>query len=60
MLKKSEFQELSFIFIPNFRRCPLSLKLMSFVLYVSKCSTICPFVLTQLVFFVKYCHVPCI
>ncbi|KAM0034799.1 putative ribonuclease H-like superfamily, PRP8 domain IV core, pre-mRNA-processing-splicing factor 8 [Helianthus debilis subsp. tardiflorus] len=30
----SELQELSFIFIPLYKRCPLCLKLTSFVLYV--------------------------
>ncbi|MFS7926666.1 hypothetical protein Hanom_Chr04g00299771 [Helianthus anomalus] len=33
---KSKLQVPSFIFTSNFRRCPLSLKLMSFVLNVSK------------------------
>ncbi|MFS7981659.1 hypothetical protein Hanom_Chr10g00953551 [Helianthus anomalus] len=47
----SEFQILFLIFIPNFRRCPLSLKLMSFVLNVLKSCTLCPLSLTQLDFF---------
>ncbi|MFS7924424.1 hypothetical protein Hanom_Chr03g00272391 [Helianthus anomalus] len=41
------------MFVPNFRRCPLPLKLMSFVLNVSKSCMLCPFGLTQLNFNVK-------
>ncbi|MFS8014457.1 hypothetical protein Hanom_Chr15g01344711 [Helianthus anomalus] len=42
----SELQVLSFIFIPNCRRCHLSLKLTSFVLNVLKSCMLCPLVLT--------------
>ncbi|MFS7952862.1 hypothetical protein Hanom_Chr07g00611901 [Helianthus anomalus] len=38
------------MFVPNFRRCPLSLKLMSFVFNVSKSCTLCPLGQTQLIF----------
>ncbi|KAJ0521866.1 hypothetical protein HanIR_Chr10g0475941 [Helianthus annuus] len=55
--KLTEFQGLSFIFIPIFRRCPLCLKLTSFVLYVFISYTFCPLGLTQLVFLVKFGHV---
>ncbi|MFS7967684.1 hypothetical protein Hanom_Chr09g00788651 [Helianthus anomalus] len=41
------------MFVPNFRRCPLPLKLMSFVLNVSKSCTLCPLAQTQLIFSVK-------
>ncbi|KAJ0836782.1 hypothetical protein HanRHA438_Chr16g0770881 [Helianthus annuus] len=41
------------MFIPNCRRCPLPLNLMSFVLYVSKSYTLCPLAQTQSYFFVK-------
>ncbi|MFS7918425.1 hypothetical protein Hanom_Chr03g00200871 [Helianthus anomalus] len=44
------------MFVPNFRRCPLPLKLMSFVLNVSKSCTLCPLGQTQLIFFVKTDH----
>ncbi|MFS8022243.1 hypothetical protein Hanom_Chr16g01437151 [Helianthus anomalus] len=47
-LFKSKLQVLSFMFVPNFSRCPLPLKLMSFVLNVSKSSTLCPLGQTQL------------
>ncbi|MFS8023581.1 hypothetical protein Hanom_Chr16g01453111 [Helianthus anomalus] len=47
------------MFVPNFRRCPLPLKLMSFVLNVSKSYTLCPLRQTQLKFSVKLCHVYC-
>ncbi|MFS7947047.1 hypothetical protein Hanom_Chr06g00543441 [Helianthus anomalus] len=47
----SKFQILSFIFVSNFRRFPLSLKFMSFVLNVLKSCTLCPLTLTQLDFF---------
>ncbi|MFS8023337.1 hypothetical protein Hanom_Chr16g01450291 [Helianthus anomalus] len=54
----SELQVLSFIYIPIYRWCPLSLKLTSFVLIVSKSCTVCPLTLTQLnFFFVKLGHV---
>ncbi|MFS7982967.1 hypothetical protein Hanom_Chr11g00968971 [Helianthus anomalus] len=56
---KSEFQGLSFIFIPIFRRCPLCSKLTSFVLYVFISYTFCPLGLAQLVFSVKFGHVLC-
>ncbi|MFS8004877.1 hypothetical protein Hanom_Chr13g01230891 [Helianthus anomalus] len=49
----SKLQVLSFMFVPNFRRYPLPLKLMSFVLYVWKCCTLCPLWQTQLYFSVK-------
>ncbi|MFS7989242.1 hypothetical protein Hanom_Chr11g01044401 [Helianthus anomalus] len=39
------------MFVTNFRRCPLPLKLMSFVLNVSKSCTLCPLRQTQLNFF---------
>ncbi|MFS7941215.1 hypothetical protein Hanom_Chr05g00473581 [Helianthus anomalus] len=47
----SKLQVLSFMFVPNFRRCPLPLKLMSFVLNVSKSYTLYPLGQTQLIFF---------
>ncbi|MFS7914389.1 hypothetical protein Hanom_Chr02g00152781 [Helianthus anomalus] len=54
----SKLQVLSFMFVPNFRRCPLPLKLMSFVLNVSKSCTFCPLGQTQFFFFfVKTDHV---
>ncbi|MFS7967486.1 hypothetical protein Hanom_Chr09g00786301 [Helianthus anomalus] len=56
---KSKLQVLSFIFVSNFRRCPLPLKLMSFVLSVSKSCTLCPLRQTELIFFVKSDHMPC-
>ncbi|MFS7935826.1 hypothetical protein Hanom_Chr05g00408081 [Helianthus anomalus] len=49
----NKLQVLSFIFVPNFRRRPLPLKLMVFVLNVSKCYTICPLAPTQLDFSVN-------
>ncbi|MFS7909591.1 hypothetical protein Hanom_Chr02g00096371 [Helianthus anomalus] len=55
----SEFQGLSFIFIPIFRRCPLCLKLTRFVLDVFISYTFCPLGLTQLVFSVKFGHMLC-
>ncbi|MFS8024075.1 hypothetical protein Hanom_Chr16g01458981 [Helianthus anomalus] len=54
-----ELQILSFIFIPYCKRCPLSLKLISFVLNVSKYCTLCPLALTQLDIIVKSDHVTC-
>ncbi|MFS8020780.1 hypothetical protein Hanom_Chr16g01419771 [Helianthus anomalus] len=48
---KSKLQVLSFMFVPNFRRCPLPLKLMSFVLNVLKSCTLCPLGQPQLFFF---------
>ncbi|MFS7969151.1 hypothetical protein Hanom_Chr09g00805821 [Helianthus anomalus] len=47
----SKLQVLSFMFVPNFRRCPLPLKAMSFVLNVSKSCTLCPLGQIQLIFF---------
>ncbi|MFS7994083.1 hypothetical protein Hanom_Chr12g01101691 [Helianthus anomalus] len=47
------------MFVPNCRRCPLSLNLKSFVLNVSKSCTLCPLDLTQSDSFIKYSHVPC-
>ncbi|MFS7895175.1 hypothetical protein Hanom_Chr00s002460g01700421 [Helianthus anomalus] len=49
----SKLQDLSFMFVSNFRLCPLLQKLTSSVLYVSKSCTICPLVLTKLIFLVK-------
>ncbi|MFS8012950.1 hypothetical protein Hanom_Chr14g01327041 [Helianthus anomalus] len=42
----NKLQILSSIFISNIRRCRMTVKLMSFVLYVSECYTICPLVLS--------------
>ncbi|MFS7905345.1 hypothetical protein Hanom_Chr01g00046571 [Helianthus anomalus] len=53
----SKLQVLFFMFVPNCRRCPLTLNLTSFILNVSKSCTICPLSLTQLIFLVKYGHV---
>ncbi|MFS8011459.1 hypothetical protein Hanom_Chr14g01309351 [Helianthus anomalus] len=50
---KCEFQVLSFIYISCFSRCPLSLKLMTFVLIVSRSCMVCPLSLTQLILNVK-------
>ncbi|MFS7899068.1 hypothetical protein Hanom_Chr00s043008g01775351 [Helianthus anomalus] len=50
----SKLQVLSFMFVSNFRRCSLPLKLTSFVLYVWKSCTLCLLALTQSDFFVKY------
>ncbi|MFS7917625.1 hypothetical protein Hanom_Chr03g00191301 [Helianthus anomalus] len=41
------------MFVSNFKRCPLPLKLLSFVLNVSKSCTLCPLGQTQLIFSVK-------
>ncbi|MFS7967683.1 hypothetical protein Hanom_Chr09g00788641 [Helianthus anomalus] len=41
------------MFVPNFKRCPLPLKLISFVLNVLKSCTLCPLGLTQLILSVK-------
>ncbi|MFS7973119.1 hypothetical protein Hanom_Chr09g00852831 [Helianthus anomalus] len=46
------------MFVPNFRRFPLPLKLTSFVINVSKSCTLCPLGQTLLNFFVKIGHVP--
>ncbi|MFS7949072.1 hypothetical protein Hanom_Chr06g00567261 [Helianthus anomalus] len=46
----SKLQVLSFIFVPNFRRCPLPLKLISFVLNVSKSYMLYPLGQTQFIF----------
>ncbi|MFS8015935.1 hypothetical protein Hanom_Chr15g01362551 [Helianthus anomalus] len=43
----SKLQVLSFMFVPNHRRCPLPLNLTRFVLNVSKSCTLCPLALTQ-------------
>ncbi|MFS7993575.1 hypothetical protein Hanom_Chr12g01095741 [Helianthus anomalus] len=56
---KSKLQVLSCMFTPNCRRCPLAQKLTSYVLNVSKSCTLYPLALTQLIFLVKYGHVPC-
>ncbi|MFS7997725.1 hypothetical protein Hanom_Chr12g01145261 [Helianthus anomalus] len=55
----SKLQVLSFIFISNCRRCPLSQKLTSFVLNVTKSYMLCPLGQTQLDFLVKSGHVHC-
>ncbi|MFS7960113.1 hypothetical protein Hanom_Chr08g00699121 [Helianthus anomalus] len=47
------------MFVSNFRRRHLPLKLMSFVLNVSKSCTLCPLGQTQLEFSIKLCHVHC-
>ncbi|MFS8018373.1 hypothetical protein Hanom_Chr15g01391331 [Helianthus anomalus] len=44
------------MFVPNFRRCSLPLKLMSFVLNVSKSCMLSPLRQIQLIFFVKTGH----
>ncbi|MFS7960434.1 putative protein kinase RLK-Pelle-DLSV family [Helianthus anomalus] len=44
----SKLQVLSFIFVPNFRRCHLPSKLTSFRLNVEKSYTLCPLGQTQL------------
>ncbi|MFS7981314.1 hypothetical protein Hanom_Chr10g00949481 [Helianthus anomalus] len=44
------------MFVPNFRRCPLSLKLMSFVFNVCKYCTLRPLWQTPLDFLVKSAH----
>ncbi|MFS8007778.1 hypothetical protein Hanom_Chr14g01328041 [Helianthus anomalus] len=49
----SKLRVLSFIYTLNCRRCPLSLKLIDFVLSVLKSYTLCPLALTQLAFFIK-------
>ncbi|MFS7994430.1 hypothetical protein Hanom_Chr12g01105991 [Helianthus anomalus] len=41
------------MFVPNCRRCPLSLIMTSFVLNVSKSCMVCPLSLTQLHFSVR-------
>ncbi|MFS7921339.1 hypothetical protein Hanom_Chr03g00235621 [Helianthus anomalus] len=50
---------MSFVFTPNCRRCPLTQKLTSFVLYVSKSCTVYPLSLTLSDILVKYGYVPC-
>ncbi|MFS8017407.1 hypothetical protein Hanom_Chr15g01380011 [Helianthus anomalus] len=47
----SKLQVLSFIYVSNCRRCPLPLKLTSFVVKVSKSCTLHPLALTKLIFF---------
>ncbi|MFS7911959.1 hypothetical protein Hanom_Chr02g00124151 [Helianthus anomalus] len=49
----SKLQVLSFVFTSNCRRCPLPLKLIGFVLNVSKSCTLCPLSLTKFIFLVK-------
>ncbi|MFS8006072.1 putative cation efflux protein [Helianthus anomalus] len=56
VIEKSKLQVLSFMFVSNFRRCPLPLKLMSCILNVSKSRTLCHLRQTQLEFSVKLCH----
>ncbi|MFS7976717.1 hypothetical protein Hanom_Chr10g00895691 [Helianthus anomalus] len=41
-----KLQVLSFMFVPNYRRCHLPLKLTNFVLNTSKSYTLCPLTLT--------------
>ncbi|MFS8006395.1 hypothetical protein Hanom_Chr14g01248671 [Helianthus anomalus] len=53
---KNRLQVLSFMFVANFSRCHLPLKLMSFVLNVSKSCTLCPLGQTQLIFFF-FCYI---
>ncbi|MFS7948322.1 hypothetical protein Hanom_Chr06g00558601 [Helianthus anomalus] len=55
----SELQNFYFIFMPNFRRCSLSLKLVSFVPNVLQYYTLCPLAPSQLIFSVKSNHVTC-
>ncbi|MFS7970277.1 hypothetical protein Hanom_Chr09g00819131 [Helianthus anomalus] len=50
---------LSFMFTPNYRRCPLAQKLTSFVLNVLKSCTLYHLGQTQLDFLVKSTHMPC-
>ncbi|MFS7923746.1 hypothetical protein Hanom_Chr03g00264381 [Helianthus anomalus] len=45
------------MYVINFRRCHLPLKLMRFVLNVSKSCTLYPLGQTQLEFSIKLCHV---
>ncbi|MFS7960819.1 hypothetical protein Hanom_Chr08g00707501 [Helianthus anomalus] len=54
----SKLQVLFFMFVLNFRRCHLPLKLMHFILNVSKSCTLCLLGQTQLDFLVKSGHVP--
>ncbi|MFS7931457.1 hypothetical protein Hanom_Chr04g00356201 [Helianthus anomalus] len=55
---KSKLQVLSFMIVPNCRRCPFPLNLKSFVLSVSKSYTLHPLAPIQFDFLVKYGHVP--
>ncbi|MFS7952128.1 hypothetical protein Hanom_Chr07g00603281 [Helianthus anomalus] len=41
------------MFTPKYRQCPLSLKLTSFILNVSKSCTLCPLSLTQIIFWLN-------
>ncbi|MFS7958565.1 hypothetical protein Hanom_Chr07g00680141 [Helianthus anomalus] len=50
---KSKLQVLSFIITPNFRRCPLTLKLTSYVLKLLNSCTLRPLTLTRLNFLVN-------
>ncbi|MFS8006766.1 hypothetical protein Hanom_Chr14g01253011 [Helianthus anomalus] len=52
----SELEVFSFIFISHFKHCYLSLKLISFVLNVSKYYTICSLTLAQLHYSIKSGH----
>ncbi|MFS7973916.1 hypothetical protein Hanom_Chr09g00862301 [Helianthus anomalus] len=54
--EKRKLQKLSFIYIPNFRRCHLALKLIRFVLYVSKSCALRPLALTKLILLVNMCN----
>ncbi|MFS7993911.1 hypothetical protein Hanom_Chr12g01099781 [Helianthus anomalus] len=47
------------MFTSNCRRCPLVQKLTNFVLNVLKSCTLYPLDQTQLIFLIKYGHVPC-
>ncbi|MFS8010628.1 hypothetical protein Hanom_Chr14g01299281 [Helianthus anomalus] len=47
----SKLHILSFMYVPNSRRCPLTSKLTGFVLNVSKSCTLFPLTLTQSIFF---------
>ncbi|MFS7994267.1 hypothetical protein Hanom_Chr12g01103841 [Helianthus anomalus] len=49
-LIKSKLQKLFFMFIPNFKDCPFSLRYMGFILYVYKSCTLHPLTLTKLSF----------
>ncbi|MFS7957315.1 hypothetical protein Hanom_Chr07g00664911 [Helianthus anomalus] len=47
----SKLQVLSFIYMSNYRWCPLAQNLTSYVLNVSKSCMLCPLSLTQLFFY---------
>ncbi|MFS7910986.1 hypothetical protein Hanom_Chr02g00112641 [Helianthus anomalus] len=54
----SKLQVLSFMFVPNCRRCSLHLNLTIFFFNVSKSYTLCRLSLTLTIFFVNYSHLP--